>query len=237
VTSGLAHPAALTARPPPHAPGLRVGLFGGSFNPPHEGHRAASLLALRRLRLDRIWWLVSPGNPLKDARELAPLALRLEAARRLARHPRIEVTALEAALGAPYTFATISYLKQRCPGVHFVWLMGADNLPGFHRWKRWRDIAGLVPICAIDRPGATLRGTLSRAGQALAPYRLDEAQAACLATAPPPAFVFLHGPRSPLSSTALRAEERTGSAPRQGSTNATDGSPTTKAETNREAIP
>ncbi|WOJ88384.1 nicotinate-nucleotide adenylyltransferase [Methylocapsa polymorpha] len=237
MTSGLAHPAALTVRPPPHAPGLRVGLFGGSFNPPHEGHRAASLLALKRLRLDRIWWLVSPGNPLKDARELAPLSLRLEAARKLARHPRIEVTAIEAALGAPYTFSTISYLKQRCPGVHFVWLMGADNLPGFHRWKRWRDIAGLVPICAVDRPGATLRATLSRAGQVLAPYRLDEARAARLATAPPPAFVFLHGPRSPLSSTALRAEDRTGLADRQRSASATNGPPTAKAETNREAIP
>jgi nicotinate-nucleotide adenylyltransferase len=237
VTSCMAHPAALSARPPPHAPGLRIGLFGGSFNPPHEGHRAASLLALRRLRLDRIWWLVSPGNPLKDARELAPLFMRLEAARKLARHPRIEVTALEAALGAPYTFVTISYLKQRCPGVHFVWLMGADNLPGFHRWKRWRDIAGLVPICVIDRPGATLRAPLSCAGQVLAPYQLDEARASRLATTPPPAFVFLHGPRSPLSSTALRAEDRTGSTDRRRSASSTDGSPTAKTETNQEVIP
>ncbi len=214
MTSGSDHRAALTAKPPPHPPGLRVGLFGGSFNPPHEGHRAACLLALRRLRLDRIWWLVSPGNPLKDARELAPLAMRLAAARKLASHPRMEVTALEAALGAPYSFATISYLKRRCPGVHFVWLMGADNLPGFHRWKRWRDIVDLVPICVIDRPGSTLRGPFSRAGQTLGPYQIDEAQAASLATAAPPAFVFLHGPRSPLSSTALRAENRSNLAER-----------------------
>ncbi|WP_051335661.1 nicotinate-nucleotide adenylyltransferase [Methylocapsa acidiphila] len=207
---------AFSAKPPPHAPGLRVGLFGGSFNPPHEGHRAASLLALRRLRLDRIWWLVSPGNPLKDARELAPLAKRVEAARKLAAHPRIVVTALEAGLGAPYSFVTISYLKRRCPGVHFIWLMGADNLTGFPLWKRWRDIIDLVPICVIDRPGSTLRAPASRAGLALAPYRIDETQAASLATAPPPAFVFLHGPRSPLSSTALRAEGRLGARAQKG---------------------
>lgn len=236
MTCSGAHPAAPSAKPPPHTPGLRVGLFGGSFNPPHEGHRAASLLALRRLRLDRIWWLVSPGNPLKDARELAPLAARLEAAQKLARHPRVAVTALEAALGAPYTFATISYLKRRCPGVHFVWLMGADNLPGFHHWKRWRDIARLVPICAIDRPGSTLRAPLSRAGQVLAPYQLDEAQAARLATAAPPAFVFLHGPRSTLSSTALRAEDRSDWPDRQGSANAIDRSPAAVAKSNQEAI-
>jgi nicotinate-nucleotide adenylyltransferase len=216
VTSGIELPKAFSARPPLHAPGLRVGLFGGSFNPAHEGHRAASLLALRRLRLDRIWWLVSPGNPLKDARELAPLALRLAAARRRACHPRIEVTAIEAALGTAYTFATVSYLKARCPGVRFVWLMGADNLPGFHRWKRWRDIADLVPICAIDRPGSTLRAPLSRAGRVLAAHQLDESQASRLATARPPAFVFLHGPRSPQSSTALRAEDRSEWSDRRG---------------------
>lgn len=190
---------------PPHAPGLRVGLFGGSFNPPHDGHRESSLLALRRLRLDRIWWLVSPGNPLKDASELAPLAARLDAARKLARHPRIEVTAIEAEIGTAYTFATISYLKQRCPGVHFVWIMGADNLLGFHCWKRWRKLAQLVPIAIIDRPGSTLKAMNSRAAQALGAYRLDESKAARLADAAPPAFMFLHGPRSPLSSTALRA--------------------------------
>lgn len=150
------------------------------------------------------------GQPSEGRGELAPLEARLQAARGVARDPRIVVTALEAALGAPYTFATISYLRRRCPGVHFVWLMGADNLPGFHRWKHWRDIAAQVPICVIDRPGSTLRARASRAGQALARYQLDEAQAGRLATAAPPAFVFLHGPRSPMSSTALRAKGRSG---------------------------
>jgi nicotinate-nucleotide adenylyltransferase len=191
---------------PPFAPGLRVGLFGGSFNPPHDGHRAASLLALKRLRLDRIWWLVSPNNPLKDARELAPLALRLEAARKVSHHPRIEVTAIEEAIGARFSFETISYLKERCPGAHFVWLMGADNFRCFDRWQRWREIAELVPIAIIDRPGFTLTSLHGRAAETLARHRLNESRASVLATAAPPAFIFLHGPRSPISSTELRGK-------------------------------
>ena len=193
-----------SAKTPPFVPGLRVGLLGGSFNPPHDGHREASLLALRRLQLHRIWWLVSPANPLKDPHELAPLAERVEAARRVSQHPRIAVTAFEAAIGAAYTFDTITYLKQRCPGVHFVWLMGADNFRLFDRWQRWRDIARLVPIAIIDRPGSTLTAPHGRAAEALAPYRRDETDGGLLAMAAPPAFIFLHGPRSPMSSTALR---------------------------------
>ncbi len=191
---------------PPFVPGLRVGLFGGSFNPPHDGHRAASLLALKRLRLDRVWWLVTPNNPLKDARELAPLALRLEAARKVSRHPRIEVTAIEAAIGATFSFETISYLKNRCPGVHFVWVMGADNFRFFDRWQRWREIAELVPIAIVDRPGFTVTSLHGRAAKTLARYRFNETRASVVATAMPPAFIFLHGPRSPKSSTALRGE-------------------------------
>lgn len=197
-----------SANPPPFVRGLRVGLFGGSFNPPHEGHRAVSLLALRRLRLDRVWWLVSPTNPLKDPHELAPLAERVEAARKIGQHPRIAVTVLEAAIGATYTHQTISYLKRRCPGVHFVWLMGADNFRLFDRWQRWRDIARLVPIAIIDRPGSTLTALHGRAADALAPYRRDETDGGLLAMASPPAFLFLHGPRSPMSSTALREKPR-----------------------------
>ncbi len=193
---------------PPFVPGLRVGLFGGSFNPPHGGHKAASLLALNRLRLHRVWWLVTPNNPLKDARELAPLALRLEAARNISRHPRIEVTAIEASIGATFSFETISYLKRRCPGVHFVWVMGADNFRYFDRWQRWREIAKLVPIAIIDRPGFTLTAVHGRAGQTLAPFRRDETSASLLATSAPPAFLFLHGPRSPMSSTELRNKRR-----------------------------
>jgi nicotinate-nucleotide adenylyltransferase len=191
-------------RLPPHAPGQKIGLFGGSFNPPHDGHRVASLLALKRLGLDRVWWLVSPGNPLKDTRHLAPLEERVAAARKLARHPKIAVSDVEAGIGTRYTYDTIVYLKRRAPTCHFVWLMGADNFIDFHHWKRWRDIADLVPLAIIDRPGSTLKAAHSLASKALEGCRLEESDAALLPLATPPAFVFLHGPRSPLSSTALR---------------------------------
>jgi nicotinate-nucleotide adenylyltransferase len=191
---------------PPHAPGMRIGLFGGTFDPPHAAHRAASLLAMRRIGLDRVWWLVTPGNPLKDTSGLAPLAERVAAARELARHTRIDVTDLEADLGITYTFATITYLIRRCPGVRFVWIMGADNLRSFHRWQRWRDIARLVPIAVIDRLGPSLYSVASATGQALAWARLPESAARTLPECVPPAWIYLHGLKSPLSSTALRAE-------------------------------
>jgi nicotinate-nucleotide adenylyltransferase len=191
---------------PPFAPGMKIGLLGGSFNPPHDGHREASLLALRRLQLHQIWWLVSPGNPLKDARELEPLATRVEAARSVSQHPRIKITAVEAAIGSIYTYQTISYLKRRCSGVHFVWLMGADNFRLFDRWQHWRGIAALVAIAIIDRPGSTLTALHGQAAETLAPYRRDETCASVLATAALPAIIFLHGPRSPMSSTALRGK-------------------------------
>jgi nicotinate-nucleotide adenylyltransferase len=189
---------------PPHAAGQKIGLLGGSFDPPHEGHRAASLLALKRLGLDRVWWLVSPGNPLKDTQHLAPLPERLLAARRLAHHPRIAVTDLEAEAGTRFTYDTVAYLKRRASQCHFVWLMGADNFIHFHRWKRWREIADLVPLAIIDRPGSTLKAAHSQAAKALEGMRLEESDARLLPLCQPPAFVFLHGPRSPLSSTALR---------------------------------
>jgi nicotinate-nucleotide adenylyltransferase len=201
-----AHPRALSRIVlPPYAPGMRIGLFGGTFDPPHAAHRAACLLALRRLGLDRVWWLVTPGNPLKNTRGLAPLAERVAAARALAHDPRIDVSDFEAQLGTAYTYETISYLRRRCPGVHFVWIMGADNLRSFHRWQRWRDIAELVPIVVIDRLGPSLYATGSAAAQALARYRLPEAAAKKLAEHKPPAWIYLHGLKSPLSSTALRA--------------------------------
>src|SRR5262245_44576417 len=190
---------------PPHAPGMRIGLFGGTFDPPHEAHLAASLLAMKRLRLDRVWWLVTPGNPLKDTSHLAPLAERLEAARRIAYHPRIHVTGAEAEMRTRYTFDTVRWLTSRCPGVHFVWIMGADNLRSFHRWENWRGIAGLVPIAVVDRVGPSLYAPAGTAGQALGRFRIPERAAVTLPTRKPPAWVFLHGLKSPLSSTALRA--------------------------------
>lgn len=190
---------------PAHAPGMRIGLFGGTFDPPHAAHRAASLLAMKRLGLDRVWWLVTPGNPLKDTRGLAPLATRVAAARTLAHHPRIDVSDLESRLGLRYTYETIRYLVRRCPRVHFVWIMGADNLRSFHRWQRWRGIAQLVPIVIVDRLGPSLYATAGAAGQALAHARFPETAARTLPERTPPAWIYLHGLKSPLSSTALRA--------------------------------
>jgi len=184
---------------------MRIGLFGGTFDPPHLAHLGAALLALRRLKLDRVWWLVTPGNPLKNTTGLAPLAKRLAAARALARHPRIDVTGLEAVIKTRYTYDTIVWLKARCPGVRFVWIMGADNLRSFHRWQRWRDIAKLVPLVVIDRLGPSLYAGASPAGQALRSARIPEHNAACLPGRKPPAWTFVHGLKSPLSSTALRA--------------------------------
>ena len=195
---------------PPHAPGMRIGLFGGTFDPPHQAHLAASLLAMKRLRLDRVWWLVTPGNPLKNTSRLAPLGERIAAARALTHHPRIDVTGLEAQIGTPYSYETVSYLIRRCPQVRFVWIMGADNLRSFHRWQKWRGIAAKVPIAVVDRLGPSLYASYGVAGQALADARIPESEAKTLADRDPPAWVFLHGLKSPLSSTALRAARASG---------------------------
>ena len=193
---------------PPHAPGMRIGLFGGTFDPPHEAHLAASLLALKRLKLDRVWWLVTPGNPLKNTSGLAPLQQRIDAARALIHHPRIDVTGLEAVIKTRYTYDTIAWLIARCPGVRFVWIMGADNLRSFHRWQRWRGIARLVPMVVIDRLGPSLYAAASPAGLALSHARIPEHAASTLPGRKAPAWTFVHGLKSPLSSTHLRAQRR-----------------------------
>ena len=184
---------------------MRIGLFGGTFDPPHAAHLGASLLAIKRLKLDRIWWLVTPGNPLKDTRGLAPLQQRIASARSLAHHPRIDITSFEAVINTRYTYDTLKFLLRRCPGVRFVWVMGADNLRSFYRWQKWREIASLIPIAVVDRMGSSLYATSGRAGQALIRYRVPEQTAASLPDRKPPAWVYLHGLKSPLSSTALRA--------------------------------
>ena len=189
---------------PFHSDGMRIGLLGGSFNPPHQAHRAISLFAMKRLQLDRVWWLVSPGNPLKNNGALRHLNERAAAAKRLANDPRIDVTCLESAIGTRYTTDTISFLRRRCAGLRFVWLMGADNLAQFHRWENWRGIAAEVPIAVIDRPPMSFRGLAARAPATLARYRIREYDAATLADRVPPAWVYLTGMKLDLSSTGLR---------------------------------
>ena len=189
---------------PFHTNGMRIGLLGGSFNPPHAAHRAISLFAIKRLKLDRVWWLLTPGNPLKDTGALHGLAERAEAARKIADDPRIDVSCLEAVIGVRYTVDTIIHLRRRVSGVRFVWIMGADNLAQFHRWKDWRRIASEVPIAVIDRPPQSFRALAAPAAQALARYRLPENQATRLTDQHPPAWVFLTGMKSSLSSTVLR---------------------------------
>ncbi|MFC3220062.1 nicotinate-nucleotide adenylyltransferase [Tianweitania populi] len=188
--------------------GMAVGLFGGSFNPPHAGHALVAEIALRKLRLDQLWWMVTPGNPLKSTRELAPLAERIRLSVKLAEDPRIKVTAFEAAANVRYTADTLALVKARNPGVHFVWIMGADSLASFHRWERWRAIAMTFPIAVIDRPGATLSFLSSVMAKTFAHAREDETDSEVLASRRAPAWTFLHGPRSTLSSTALRAQAK-----------------------------
>jgi nicotinate-nucleotide adenylyltransferase len=188
---------------------MRIGLLGGSFNPPHEAHRTISLFAMKRLQLDRVWWLVSPGNPLKNGYGTNDIAARAAAARKIAHHPRIDVTCLEAVIGTRYTVDTINYLRRRCMGARFVWIMGADNLAQFHRWDNWQRIAAEVPIAVIDRPPQSFRALAAPAALALARDRLPEDQARQLADAAPPAWVFLTGMKLSLSSTKLRNPDGT----------------------------
>lgn len=185
--------------------GLRVGLFGGSFDPPHAGHVHVTRWALKAFGLDRVWWLVSPGNPLKSDAP-ADLARRLAAARAIMQHPRVTVTDLEARLGTRYTAATLAALRRHYPGVRFVWVMGADNLTGFHRWDRWAEILEAVPIGVLARPGQQLKAGLSPTARRFARWRLPPAAARRLAFERPPAWTLLSGPMLDVSSTRLRAQ-------------------------------
>ncbi|MDD9908888.1 MAG: nicotinate-nucleotide adenylyltransferase [Ahrensia sp.] len=185
--------------------GMRVGLLGGSFNPPHSGHLHIAELALRRLKLHQVWWLVTPGNPLKDQHDLAPLADRVAACEATASHPAMKVTAFEASLRSRFTADTLNHVVNRYVAVDFVWLMGADNLGQFHRWQRWREIAALLPIAVIDRPGSTMALHNALAAKVLRKFRIDESDAAHLPGLQPPAWTFLHGPRNSLSSSAIRS--------------------------------
>jgi nicotinate-nucleotide adenylyltransferase len=184
--------------------GMRVGLFGGSFNPAHGGHAHVAEIARRRLGLDRVIWLVSPQNPLKAAYQ-TPLSDRLDSARRFASGPSMLVSDAETRIGSQYTLDTLRVLKARFPGVRFVWIMGADNLGGFHRWRGWAQILRSVPVAVIARPGSTLDGRSGPVALRFGHARRPARQANALAQTTAPAWTYLTAPLDFTSSTALRA--------------------------------
>ena len=182
----------------------RIGLFGGSFNPAHGGHRRMSIHAARRLELDEIWWLVSPGNPLKDPTHMAPLGARFASARRAARRLPIRVTALERQLGSPYTIDTLRALRRRFPRARFIWLMGADNLAQLHRWRDWRGLARLMPIAVVARPGYDSAALASPAMAWLGRHRVSAASLKHRGEWSAPALVILRFDPDSRSATAIR---------------------------------
>src|SRR5579871_6770123 len=184
--------------------GMRVGLFGGSFNPAHEGHAHVAETALRRLRLDRVIWLVSPQNPLKPTHETEQLTRRLWNALRYAQGPSMIVSDAETRIGSFYTIDTLRVLKARYPGVCFVWIMGADSLSTFHRWRGWTQIMRETPVAVVSRPGTELKSRTSPAARRFAWARVPADSAMALPCRRPPAWVYLTGPLNFTSSTALR---------------------------------
>lgn len=187
-----------------------VGLLGGSFNPAHDGHRTISLIALKRLRLSQVWWLVAPRNPLKNVTDLAPYAVRLAQARDVARHPRIRVSAIERKIGTIYTVDTLEAMRRRFPKIRFVWLMGADNLIQISTWERWEQIFRLVPVAVFARPPYAFKAHASVAARRFAQARVAETRAAGLAWKAPPAWAFLHIRPHPGSATTIRAKRQAG---------------------------
>jgi nicotinate-nucleotide adenylyltransferase len=183
----------------------RVGLLGGSFNPAHRGHRRMSLAAIDALGLDELWWLVSPGNPLKAADGMAPYAARLASARAMARRSPIRVSDFEATAGKRFTVDTVGQLVRRWPNVQFIWLMGEDTLPDFHRWKAWRRLASLVPIAILSRPGYGDEARAARAMGWLRHFVRPSTMARQWASWSAPAIIFLRLPPDPTSATRLRA--------------------------------
>ena len=192
---------------PPHGDRRRqtIGLLGGSFNPAHAGHRHIARQALRRLALDQVWLLVSPGNPLKPARGMASFEQRLTSARSIADGRRVVATGIERALGSRYTVDTLRLLHRRFPSARFVWLMGADNLAQLPRWNGWRQIVATTPFAVLPRPTYSGSALAGRAAQCLRSARRSARAATALADMTPPAWVFLVVPQHAASATAIRA--------------------------------
>ena len=200
------------------SPGMTVGLFGGSFNPAHDGHAHVAETAMQRLDLDRVVWLVSPQNPLKSSSETAPLEARMASARVYARGPHMIVSDVETRMGTTWTVDTVRALQARHPGVHFVWLMGSDNLETFHRWRGWTDIMRMMPVAVVARPGSMLESRSAPAARRFAGHRISATEARLLPRMTAPAWTYLTAPLNPSSSTALRAKQnpRSSSEPPRG---------------------
>ena len=194
---------------PPTCPGLKIGLYGGTFNPPHEGHLLVARTALRAVHLHRLWWMVSPGNPLKTLAP-PPVEERIARSRALARDPHIVVTDVEADMGTRFTVDSLRFLRRLCPRVRFVYVMGADSFATLHRWKNWRDIMRLTPIVVVDRPGQGIAAARSVAARTFPRARVPARSAALLPRLAAPRWVLLYGRRSALSSTDLRRKLATG---------------------------
>ena len=189
---------------PPFGRGQRIGLFGGSFNPAHQGHRMVALYALKRLQLDWVWWLVSPQNPLKDSKETGEYQGRLAFTKLIAKHPRFIVTDIEKQIHSRNTAQTLSAMTTAHGQAHFVWIMGADSFRDLDRWKRWNHIAETIPLAVLARPGYSVRALGSQAANRYAKNRVRNEQAGILAKRKAPAWVFVSMPLRKESSTAIR---------------------------------
>ena len=189
-------------------PGMRVGLYGGSFNPVHDGHIQVAQTALVRLGLDRVLWLVTPGNPLKATQTAADLAERMAGVRKVARGPSMIVSDLEAETGSSFSVDTIRILQARYPGVHFVWIMGGDSLANFHKWRGWVQIMHMVPVVVVSRPNNLMNARFSPTAKRFSPFRVDERGGLTIPGMKAPAWTYLKGPLHGHSSTAIRAQRK-----------------------------
>ena len=187
--------------------GNRIGLFGGSFNPPHEGHLLVAKIALRRLKLDELWWMVTPGNLLKDRSGLLPLHERMRLSAELVDDPRIKITGFEQTIKSYTSITTLSYLLAHHRNIRFVWVMGADSLATFHQWQEWKKIVNTIPIAIIDRPSASMSALFSPMAETFRKFRVKEYDVAALPYKKPPAWGYIHGRRSYASSTGLRQKK------------------------------
>jgi nicotinate-nucleotide adenylyltransferase len=203
---------------PPFGQGQRIGLFGGSFNPAHRGHVMVALYALKRLKLDWVWWLVSPQNPLKDPGIIGEYRQRLAETRSIAAHPRFKITDLEKQMRSHNTAATLDVLAPQLKRARFIWIMGADSFADLHRWHNWLDIPGTLPLAFLARPGYSIRALESRAALRFARQRLPTERAAALPGHKSPAWVFLPMPLRRESSTAIRALNATARSPKSRAT-------------------